>query len=194
MTRYCYDTEFLEDGSTIELISIGIVADDGREYYAVNRDFRWRRIASRNWWAPWTWTVRHQWLADNVVPSLPNLHGDARMHYGNDGPLGLIDWQSPLMKSRDRIASGVRDFLLDGDSEPELWAYYGAYDHVVLCQLWGRMIDLPSGIPMFTRDLMQEIDRLGVEPPEQAAGQHNALADARWVHTSLDWMARQVST
>src|SRR4051812_11038169 len=33
--KYFYDTEFLEDGQTIELISIGIVAEDGREYYAV---------------------------------------------------------------------------------------------------------------------------------------------------------------
>lgn len=35
MTRYDYDCEFLEDGKTIALISIGIVADDGRTYYAV---------------------------------------------------------------------------------------------------------------------------------------------------------------
>lgn len=30
--RYFYDTEFIEDGHTIELISIGVVAEDGREY------------------------------------------------------------------------------------------------------------------------------------------------------------------
>ena len=34
--KYFYDTEFIEDGSTIELISIGVVAEDGREYYAVS--------------------------------------------------------------------------------------------------------------------------------------------------------------
>ena len=37
--RYFYDTEFIEDGSTIELVSIGIVAEDGREYYAVSTEF-----------------------------------------------------------------------------------------------------------------------------------------------------------
>lgn len=31
MTRYFYDTEFIEDGHTIDLISIGIVADPGVE-------------------------------------------------------------------------------------------------------------------------------------------------------------------
>ena len=35
---YFYDTEFIEDGQTIDLVSIGIVASDGREYYAVSTD------------------------------------------------------------------------------------------------------------------------------------------------------------
>ena len=35
MTAIDYDFEFLEDGSTIEPISIGMVCEDGREYYAV---------------------------------------------------------------------------------------------------------------------------------------------------------------
>jgi hypothetical protein len=39
MTKYFFDTEFDEDGKTIELISIGIKCADGREYYAVSREF-----------------------------------------------------------------------------------------------------------------------------------------------------------
>jgi hypothetical protein len=34
--RYFIDTEFIEDGQTIDLISIGIVAEDGRTYYAIS--------------------------------------------------------------------------------------------------------------------------------------------------------------
>lgn len=51
---------------------------------------------------------------------------------------------------------------------------------MVLCQLFGPMIDLPDGIPMWTNDLRQEVARLG-DPrmPEQEHGAHNALADAR---------------
>ena len=37
--RYFYDTEFIDDGRTIELISIGVAAEDGREYYAVSTEF-----------------------------------------------------------------------------------------------------------------------------------------------------------
>jgi hypothetical protein len=37
--RYFYDCEFIEDGHTIELVSIGVVAEDGREFYAVSTEF-----------------------------------------------------------------------------------------------------------------------------------------------------------
>lgn len=190
MTRYCYDTEFLEDGSTIELISIGIVADDGREYYAVNADMPAPQIE------------KHRWLMANVVPSLPRSSEGNLANFNassaNSHPWPWVsldlDLHDVRVKPRWVIRNEVRDFLLAGDSPAELWAYYSAYDHVALCQLFGRMIDLPSGIPMYTHDLKQEIDRLDVEPPEQESGLHNALDDARWVHTSLDWMARQVSS
>lgn len=179
MSRYSYDTEFLEDGTTIELISIGIVADDGREYYAVNRDAPWKRI------------YKHRWLCDNVVPSLPQIRGDRRNHVPVRSNPYALDFQHRDMKNRLAIGSDVQRFLLSGESVPDLWAYYAAYDHVALCQLFGAMIDLPSGIPMYTHDLMQEIDRVGLEPPEQESGHHNALDDARWVHTSLLWLAAQ---
>src|SRR5260221_9854917 len=44
-----YDTEFIEDGPErpIELISIGIVCEDGREYYAQSCEFNTR---SANEW------------------------------------------------------------------------------------------------------------------------------------------------
>ena len=37
--RYFYDCEFIEDGTTIELVSIGMVGEDGREFYAVSTEF-----------------------------------------------------------------------------------------------------------------------------------------------------------
>jgi hypothetical protein len=37
--RYFYDTEFIDNGRIIDLISIGVVAADGREYYAVSTEF-----------------------------------------------------------------------------------------------------------------------------------------------------------
>ena len=58
--KYFYDTEFIEDGSTIELVSIGIVAEDGREYYAVSRDFDATRASD--------WVVRNCLLYTSPSP------------------------------------------------------------------------------------------------------------------------------
>lgn len=176
--RYFYDTEFIEDGRTIDLISIGIVADDGREYYAVSNDTTRGRLNRR--------IRRHEWLMANVVPSLPKPYGDWNNHMPKSW---LFDYSSPLVKPRSAIASEVAAFLLAAD-EPELWADYGAYDHVALCQLWGTMMDLPSGIPMFTNDIQQEAAELGMSEeglPQQTSGQHNALEDAR--HCKVRWQA-----
>jgi hypothetical protein len=169
-TDYDYDLEFLEDGCTIELISIGIVAADGREYYAVSSDTTRGSLERR--------IRKNQWLMDNVVPSLPKPYGDWNNHMPKSW---LFDYHSPLVKSRKQIAAEVEAFLLAA-GRPVLWADYGAYDHVALCQLWGAMIDHPDGLPMFTCDIQQEALRLGVpwdELPKQQTGLHNALDDAR---------------
>lgn len=174
MRKIFYDTEFLEDGKAIELISIGMVDDQGREFYAVNRDAPWKRIA------------KHPWLMDNVVPYLPRLHGDERLHRwilsrsGRRHNPCMLDFAHPHMKTRGWIAEQVADFVLLDGPKVELWAYFGAYDHVVLAQLFGSMMDLPHGVPMFTHELMQEWIRAGQPADPPHADEHNALADARW--------------
>jgi hypothetical protein len=185
-----YDTEFLEDGRTIDLISIGMVAEDGREFYGINRAAPWRRIA------------QHPWLMANVVPSLPRTVATTIRVVGNPHlqPRILhtpakVDLLDPSVMYPDVLAEQVGAFLQSCLPRLELWAWYGAYDHVALAQLWGPMVDLPKGIPMYTHDLKQEVDRLGnPELPGQPAGEHHALADAlhlkdryAWL---IDWEAR----
>ncbi len=56
--RFFYDTEFIEDGTTIKLVSIAIVAEDGREYYAVSTDA--------------DHSLANDWVRENVLNKLPN--------------------------------------------------------------------------------------------------------------------------
>jgi len=92
-------------------------------------------------------------------------------------------------KSRLVIKNEILRFI--GDDKPEFWAYYADYDHVVLCQLFGTMMDLPDGWPMYTRDLKQLCDDLGnPKLPKQQAGEHNALDDALWVKDMYIRLAR----
>ncbi|MFF1483109.1 hypothetical protein ACIGZH_01800 [Streptomyces sp. NPDC058319] len=176
MTRIFYDTEFLEDGKTIELISIGMVTEDGRELYAINEDISKDPTHER--------ICKHQWLMENVIPHLPLCTGSSKGH----GRLSAapvyrgffnLDMDSNAVMPLRMIRNAVRDFIL-AVPDPQLWAWYGAYDHVALAQLFGPMIRLPKGIPMWTNDLRQECERLGnPHLPKQPGGEHNALADAR---------------
>lgn len=187
-----YDLEFLEDGTTIELISIGMVADTGATYYAVSSDAPWGRIRADDW------------LLRNVVPHLPITGRRSLDTYlakpSNCFPKPSVELVGPdlsdaRVKPRRVIANEVRDFILT-QPEPRLWAHCGAYDHVALCQLWGRMIDTPAGIPHFSHDVQQEMDRLGVNDddlPAQAAGLHDALQDALHQQTVRRWLAARAA-
>lgn len=159
--RYFYDCEFIEDGRTIDLISIGVVDEAGREFYAVSTEFNPDRAIG--------------WVRRNVLAKLPSADDAA--------------W-----RSREQIRRDLYAFLtapLQG-ADMELWAWYAAYDHVALCQLWGPMLALPRVIPRFTKDLRQRWDDLG-RPPLPPAGedQHHALADAR--HNLARWRAMEGS-
>lgn len=175
LTRYYYDLEFLEDGRTIDPISIGIAADDGREYYAIHAEADWTRASA------------HPFLPDNVLKHLP---GEWAMHrtagiYAR--PEFRPDRRHKDVKVREQIAEEVAAFLTAKSTDwqdNELWAYYAAFDHVALSWLWGPMVELPPGIPMWTNDLQQVIHGLhqaGVEVRKPAqTDEHHALADARW--------------
>jgi 3' exoribonuclease, RNase T-like len=147
VARYFYDCEFIEDGRTIELISIGVVAEDGREYYAVSTEFDPDRA--------------NAWVRRHVLGKLP-------------GPA------DPAWRNRASIRDELHAFFAAPGLPIELWAWYSAYDHVTLAQLWGTMPDLPSDVPRLTREIRQHWEAAGSPPiPAPGTDRHDALADAR---------------
>lgn len=161
--KYFLDTEFDENGKTIELISIAIVRDDGAELYLISNEFDPNAC--------------NDWVKANVLPKL--------------GP-------SDTWVSRASIAEAVRALVGD-DAKPEFWAYFADYDWVALCQLFGRMVDLPKGFPFFCMDIKQWAKQRGVDiktAVPQPPGMHNALVDARWnqqAHGYLDTLPLEAS-
>jgi hypothetical protein len=133
--------EFYENGRTIDLISLAIVAPDGEFFYAINQNMPFGPICN------------HPYLMEHVMPSLP-----VRLGYANPWDADHPDFQ--FLMPCSFIAEGVRRFITRYE-DPCLWADYGAYNHVVMAQLWGRMQDYPAGLPMWTANTQQEIRRLG---------------------------------
>lgn len=195
--KYFFDTEFIEGFKkpfpwlptigqfnrpyhSIQLISIGIVAEDGREYYAISSEFN---PADAN-----------PWVKENVIKKLGWL---------------------PIRETNKRIAQDIRNFCepigyknISIPSEippslqlavakeqfdnPEFYAYYADYDWVVFCALFGTMMNLPKGFPMYCKDLKQTLDgkakssgftveylKKQHDYPTQE-NEHNALDDAKW--------------
>lgn len=146
-----FDTEFIENGKTIELISIGMVREDGRTYYAESMECDLSQAGG--------------WVKKNVVPQLTG-NGISRM---------AIKWE-------------IMRFVGD---KPEFWAYYCSYDWIVLCQLFGTMMQLPRDWPMYCNDIKQECMRLGNPQLHKMdeTKKHNALNDALWCRDC--WMMLQ---
>src|SRR5258705_11446891 len=56
--RFFYDCEFIEDGRVIDLVSIGVVDEHGREFYAISTEFDDRAAVP--------------WVRRNVLDRLPS--------------------------------------------------------------------------------------------------------------------------
>lgn len=183
--KFFYDTEFIENGHQIELISIGIVSSKGDEYYAVNRN-----IDSGNTYGN---IIHHKFLMEHVIPQLPIVDYKPINPTIGHGSFTL-DTDSPLVIPKLRIAKQVRTFLLQYNEPIELWAYYGACDHMALMWLWGPISARPDGIPMITFDLLQWSHHLGLDDstfPKQIGTLHNALQDARWNEEVHEYLRRK---
>ena len=170
MSKYFFDTEFIEKPNTIELISIGIVSEDGQEYYAISSEFDARKA--------------NVWVMENVIDKLE---------------------KDIKRKTVATIKKEIIEFVVNKkDDRPNFYAYYGAYDWVVFCWIFGAMIDLPDGFPQYQKDLKGMVDNLIEDklkkdftqkdfdkeleafksnkkyPKQDEDTEHNALDDAKW--------------
>lgn len=161
--KYFFDTEFHEDASGVELISIGIVADDGREFYAINNEYDPKRAT--------------EWLKQNVIANLI--------------PKGLV--VTPFLAPDEIGAAirgfcyPASEEWAYGTTE--FWGYYAAYDWYLLCRLMGGMLNTPKGWPYYAKDVIVLADHLRIPRaalPPDPQDEHNALADARWNKAAYD--------
>jgi hypothetical protein len=243
---YFIDQEFVEgfhkpvfgrNRHYIDLISIGIISEDNREYYAISNDFDLKKV-----WNTWQKkstgkldlpginrsVEKEYWLRENVLKpiweeleykeyredpneikqefyeildSLPEADRVAfyvkellphsiqcRFSYnevkrlikkygkGNEHIAAeIIEFTRPYQSryySPETFATEIRPLhdiwgeetgmmLLDLFSSvphPKFYGYFSAYDWVLFCSLFGRMVDLPPGFPMYCSDLKQMLD------------------------------------
>jgi len=235
--KYYLDTEFIECAKqrtllgfkigpsvpTIDLISLGMVCQDGRELHLLNAECE----------LEYAWA--NEWVRENVLLPIWHRYTPSAMKYHNVNPFSLAAMRRifkenglskqaitgelcafvfPLQFLADELnkvltvkgcdvdgsfvrGPGVGEYYdrkeaiewlqyLKAPFEPSFYGYYCDYDWVVLCQLFGRMIDLPKGFPMYCLDLKQMMyeRNLSKEWKQRVCpdpvGEHDALVDAKW--------------
>lgn len=161
--RYFLDTEFIETERTVELVSIAVVAADGREFYAISSEFD-----------P---ALAGDWVRENVLPLLEPPDSPAWM------PRTAI-----LAQLRDLVGTDRPEFWTWGGAPYDFLAMaqlfplaerlpvgwnYTAFDLQLLTQQGGYTVDpLDPRLP---------------QPPDDA---HHALADARWARQLYQALSR----
>lgn len=185
--KYYLDTEFIEGFHKplfgkrrhfIDLISIGIVCENGMEYYAISNefdvDYAWNKFdIQKDFSKPQgLGDKRVYWLRENV---LMNLHLNKEYLYQLYSLSWVKDCIKSIGKSNAKISKEITDFIYSceypqaetgkqklfvrmGEIKPQFYGYYADYDWVLFCSLFGTMMDLPRGFPKYCIDLKQEFD------------------------------------
>ena len=166
--RYFFDTEFNEMVDTafgVDFISVAVVAEDGREFYGVNKDFD--LVAA----------VRNSWVNTHVVGKLPPPDQWKDLDEIRAGILAIV---APAQEVEFWAKNNSYDTFI-------LCRLFGGMNGL------RDALYKTKGIQKVTfrdsNDLRRQLDWPAL--PEQAEdSKHDALADARQEKVEFDAMAR----
>lgn len=152
------DSEFVEENGEVDLLSFAIVTDEELDQFG------------SLYFALDDWEVMDlpQWHVDNVLPHLKGVEQISRE------------------SARIRLLDFFRFHTEDFRKKPRVLGYYSAFDFVAFSSLWGRMLDLPKGMPNYFYDLrtFNALDDHQINLKSflnKDAKLHDALADAMGV-------------
>lgn len=159
-----FDTEFTGLHQYTTLISIGLIAEDGHEFYAELTDYDESQV--------------DDWLRDNVISGLfyddvdPNPNGHEKY----------------FMRCNSKDVSEKLVWWLSQYESVEMWSDCLSYDWVLFCQLWGHAFNIPESVYYIPFDICTLFKAKGIDPDISReefaeiptnAGKHNALWDAQ---------------
>lgn len=165
-----FDTEFTGLHQNTTLISIGLVSDDGRTFYAELRDYDRKQIDT--------------WLQENVIDNLL-MNDKAFAAESEDGI--HFRYKGDTAYIRLKLEKWLGTLTGNNSGEKiEIWSDCLAYDWVLFNQVYGHAFNIPKNVYYIPFDICTLMKIKGVDPDinrEQFAGiegnKHNALHDAK---------------
>lgn len=176
------DTEFTGRHQQTTLISLALVSEDGRSFYAEFTDYNKEQV--------------DDWLEQNVLKHLHLKDG----HRDHDGLAHSV------CGSREVVREALQEFLARFESV-RIWGDHLSYDWVLFCELFGGNRYLPEYIdpvPLDFATLLQHhglntgLDRYDYakdisddEPSGHHLQKHNALYDALILRACYNRLLRE---
>jgi hypothetical protein len=166
------DTEFTGLHQAAKLISLALVAENGRALYAEFTDFDKKSMSP--------------WIQENVLDKLLLNGKEPPFKVEQDGILHVKG-------DRSFIKNELETFL-SGFGAVEIWADVPHYDWVLFCELFGGAMGIPQNVFFICFDLATLLLEKGIDPGSKRSelvaerlgeiplkhAPHNALYDA-WV-------------
>lgn len=182
MSKLFFDFEFTGLKQNTTPISLGIVSDNGRSFYAEFTDFSHKQIESED--------DNGEFIKENVLKNLVlekiGFKNDQYEAYN----LYNKPWSMKVYGDKRFVAEKLQMWLSSFDDQIELWGDCLAYDWVLFCDLFGHAFNIPSNVYYIPFDICTLFKVKGIDPDinreqftkymiaEDTANKHNSLYDA----------------
>lgn len=161
-----FDTEFTGLRKETTLISIGLIAEDGRSFYAEFNDYDFHQL--------------DDWLQENVIKNL--------QFTGVYQTLIKTEKSIEYKSSKENIKLKLIDWFNQFD-QVEMWSDCLSFDWVLFCDIFDHAFNIPKNIYYIPFDICTLFKVKGIDPDisrekfaygdgDVRANKHNALYDA----------------
>lgn len=181
-TKIFFDTEFTGLHQNTTLISIGMISECGKTFYAELTDYDQSQI--------------NEWLQKNVIENLlfkepaPNEvnHWVMTRHESNKAPNDIAKGYSLEIRcEKEELKTELTDWLSQFE-QVEIWSDCLSYDWVLFNQIFGHAFNIPKNVYYIPFDICTMFHLKGIDPDVNReefseevnnSQKHNALWDAK---------------
>ena len=140
-TKIFLDTEFTGLHKNTTLISIGLVSECGKTFYAEFNDYDYVQV--------------DDWIKDNVLNNL--LYKG--IYQILEGTKQNVSYKSGKSNIKEKLEEWLAQF-----KEVEIWSDCLAYDWVLFCDIFGNAFNIPENVYYIPFDICTSFKELGIDP------------------------------
>ena len=178
-----FDAEFTGLHQATTLISIGLAAENGREFYAEFTDYDREQIKDDEW-------MTDNVLANLMLESIQPIDNASKFSTDPETRKNFCMKQTVVVRgTRPVVARLLGEWLDFFGATCFLWGDCVAYDFVLFCELFGGALSIPPSVYYTPFDLSTYLLLYGIDPDvnreefagithSEMIGKHNALFDA----------------